>query len=341
MATIEEIALTISWVTTYPAVLAGGGKLTSRSDHAAAAYGDTTLAWPWRTDDQVQHWSRFWSSYLRKTSRIRTINADSAWSQLVPFQSWPVTALQSPGTTSASVRVLIYPHAIAVSISVLAPGSWALDDVATAVADLRRKRSWGPSADRSLDGLAADLRARASARHLAGEPGDPGQETVYTVAAPLRATGRGFGITQADVRETLAGLASAGPPGTFDEARLLASNSDSSLAARVYLSRGGHAIWHPERMLAADPGSSLKCLVNNQTDLVVHIAALDGAITWAEEQITAGAQIPLAVQPLVRRAAERILVLHEGNPRKTYRSGVARARIEPLLPTARAVVKAL
>ncbi|MGW6444130.1 hypothetical protein [Lentzea sp. NPDC055074] len=341
MASIDEIALTISWITTYPAVLTGGGKLTSRADHAAAVYGDAALAWPWRTDDQVQHWSRFWSSYLRKTSRIRTINADSAWSQLVPFQSWPVVSLRSPGVTSAEARVLIYPHAIAVSISVLASGSWAVNDLATEVAELRTSRAWGPSADRSLDGLATDMRSLASVRHLAEEPGDPGQTTVYTVAAPLRASGREFGLTQADVRATLAGLASAGPPGEFDEARLLASNSDSSLAARVYLSRRGHAIWHPERMLAADPGASLKCLVGNQTDLVVHIAALDGAITWAEEQISAGAQIPLAVQPLARRAAERVLSLHEGDPRKTYRSGVARVRTEPLLPAARAVVAAL
>jgi hypothetical protein len=118
----------------------------------------------------------------------------------------------------------------------------------------------------------------------------------------------------------------------MDDARLIGVNSDSNFQARIYVLRKGHAIWRPQFVLAPPDNDPLGCLLRNQTDTVTHIAALEGVVRWAGDRIAAGVEVPIAVRPLVRLAALRLGQLHAGDDRKTYRSGVAKVRVEPLLP---------
>lgn len=343
MASIHASLMVLIWTTVYPAVLASdSGKLMIRADYATVHSGHSKLVRPWHDDSTRSHWSRFWSSYLGSPAKIHSLSADSAWEHVIPYQVWPSAQIACPGESRARARVLVYPHAVAVVVTVQASGPWPLADFAQGLADLRTIRTWGDCANRSLDGIAADLRDQA-VPFLSDYPGESLPEIERTIAAPTKGDGDPAEYDLADpaVRGCLAGLASVGPPGHFDEARLLGENSDSTLASRVYLRKNGHAVWHPRHVLETPARDRLGCLVRNQADLVTHIAALSGAIAWAADRVRENAQIPLAVQPLLRTIATRLRILHEGSERKTYRSGVAKVGIEPMLADIDAVMTAL
>jgi hypothetical protein len=338
MASIHEALLILSWTTTYPDVLADGGKLTTKAGYKTVQSEQTSLDWPWRDDDEP-HWSRFWSRYIGSPARTRGISLNAAWARVVPYRMWPATDIPGPGESHGRAHVLVYPHAISVVVSVDAVGPWPVAEFARGIADLRAAHTWGAKHNRTLDGIATDLCARA-APLLRDRPGEPSFPTVRSVVAPTRGDGAESDLSVDDptVRSCLAGLASIGPPGEFDPARLLAANSDARRAGRVYFRKDGHVVWHPRHVITPPPSDSVGCLVRNQADLVTHIAALGDAIGWGADRVP---RIPEHVQPLLDSAATRLRILYEGNENKTYRSELAEIRIKPLLPAVDTVEAAI
>jgi hypothetical protein len=341
MATIREAAFTVSWTTTYPALLADKGELTTRRRYTAMFDSPgADLGLPWQSVVERPSWSRFWSSYLgRGGGKIKKLGADSAWEHAIPFQLWHDPDIAGPPEATARSRVFIYPSAVSVIITVHAGGAWPLDSLAGILADLRAGAHWG--ANRTLPGIAADLRDRAAA--ILATDTQPWPDVPRTVAAPIAGEGtpEAFALTDATARSCVAGLAALGPAGILDDNRLLGANSDTNLASRFYVLKNGHAIWHPAYVLQQPEKDPIGCLVRNHTDLVAHIEAIGGMIEWAAGQITAGTPIPVAVHPLIRVAAQRLRLLYAGNKNNTYRSGVAMARTQPILATVDTVLRAL
>jgi hypothetical protein len=339
MAVIRSAMFTISWTTPFPDVLADTalGRLTTRSRHARVYRSfRPDLTMPWQPDTEPATWSRFWSAYLGRPDALRTLTSDAAWERLVPFRLVNLPVLHGPVDATATPRALLYPSAVAVTITVRATGNWALAEFADAMAGLRTSNEWGVGAPgrRTLHGLATDLLTLATPR-IAADGVSPGRAAVHTVAAPLTATDGtpdDLDPTAEAVRSCVSGLAGLGPPGPFTTDHLLSPNSDTNLAGRYYLLAGGLAIWQQSRMFAPSAEDRIACLVRNQTDLAVHVEALRATAQWAADRITAGSPLPLDVLPLLRATTARLRILHEGRRDKTYRSEVAKARIDPIMP---------
>ncbi|GLY44499.1 hypothetical protein Amsp01_105220 [Amycolatopsis sp. NBRC 101858] len=348
MATIHEAAFTVSWTTVFPSLLAGEqGRLTRRAGYAATFdHRGDKLGLPWHTAIDRPSWSRFWSSYLGAASALRELGLapgskhDSAWEHLVPFQMWHRSDLRGPVGTTARSRVLLYPAAVSVIIGVRVSGTWPMASLADAVAALYAGTHWGTAegdtANRSLRGIASDLRKEAAAllTHDGFPAPEPGPDVVRTVAAPIAGAGNPaeFDLGSGTVQTCVAGLAGLGPPGPLNPAKLVEANSDTNLGARVYVLKKGHALWNAGRIRQPLQNDPLGCLVRNHTDLVAHVEAVGGMLGWAGDRAASGAVLPVAVHPLLRVGSNRLRMLHSGNASKTYRSDVARLRIEPFLP---------
>jgi hypothetical protein len=255
------------------------------------------------------------------------------------------STVAAPVDVEAHADVWVYPSAISVIVRATVTGASPLNGLASKLATLRKSDDWGlttpqtTSTNRNLDGIATDLRDRARAFLTDGKPPEAGPQVVLTVAAPLAGKGppASFDLADATVSSCLAGLAVLGPPGTLVKTSLLEQNSDARLSGRVYVLTGGHAVWAPTYFIQQPEGDPIGCLHRNQTDLVSHIAALTGIVSWASNQVAANVAIPIPVQPLVKLAVLRLEQLHAGLSEKTYRSGIAKARVEPLLDRLRAV----
>jgi hypothetical protein len=352
MTTIRRALFAVIWTTIYPGLMsAGGGRLITRRDYASVFDGldGGELRLPWATDPGDPHWSRFWAHYVGKPERIRQLTADAAFDRVLPFAWSHRSTVTGPVGTDAEANVLLYPSAIAVTVHVEVTGEWSLNDLATGIAAIRNSREWtlttaeSVAKGRSLDGIATDMRDRAAKLLASGPPPEAGQQSVLTVAAPASGEGEiaSFDLRDETASGCLVGLAVLGPPGTLNEEHLLKENSDPRYGARVYALKSGHAIWHPKNVLDQPKGDPIKCLHRNHTDLVAHVAALAGVVSWAGDQLGAPGGIPVSVQPHVKRAAERLDQLDAGNTVKTYRSGIATTRIEPVRNTVKAVKAAL
>jgi hypothetical protein len=286
---------------------------------------------------------------------MRSLSADSGWERLVPLR-WKHGA-EVAHTDAAEVvfDALVYPTAVSVVARVEVDGNWRVDELADALADLREDNGWSLTRDGSttdglgLNAIAATLRREASKFLSTGAAPEPtAYSTVRSVAAPLLATGdkAKLAITDPDVQSCLSGLAVLGPPGTYVPGQLLDANTNTStLGAHVYQLKDGHAIWHPRNMLVPLADRDLKpdpirCLTRNHTDVVTQVAALSVIVEWAAAAIAANRQIRPDLQELVRRAAFRLLQLHEG-PATTYRAGIAKVRAEPQLANIAAIRTAL
>jgi hypothetical protein len=348
--TIQHAAFSVIWSTSYYDLLAtGSGKLVTRRGYAEVydtLGGDLRLPWD---KDARPHWSRFWAHYVAKPERTRKLSSDAAWDRVLPFLWMPnATVAAGPAGTQAKADVLVYPSTIVVIIRVDATGEWPVSGLAAAMAAIRGSATWslttpdGASQNRNLDGIAGDLRDRAAPHLSSGPPPQAGAQEVFTVSAPMFGTGDedSFDLADPTVRSCLVGLAVLGPPGTLREDHLLEENSDPRYGARVYALKTGHAIWNARELIAPSPGDPVGCLLRNQTELVAHISALAGIVNWAAERLGQGG-VPVAVQPLVKRAAERLDQLERGNAVKTYRSGIAQTRIKPLRERVDAVITAL
>ena len=350
MATITQASFAVIWSTSYPSLLSmGSGRLVTRRGYAEVydqLGGDLHV--PWTDDQGAQHWSNFWARYVGKPERTRQLSSDGAWDRVLPFLWNHQATVLGPEGTDAHVQVLVYPSAIVVVIRVDAVGNWPLDQLAAELAAIRAATVWSlttpqkTSQNRNLDGIAAELRDRAAPLLSSGAPPPAGEQELLTVAAPILGQGNdnAFALTNAAASECLVGLSVLGPPGALKQDHLLDENSDPRYVARVYALKSGHAIWNAQKLAAQPPGDPIGCLHRNQTELVAHITALAGIVSWAAEQLQGGG-VPLAVQPLVKRAAARLDQLERGNPVKTYRSGIAKVRIAPLRPKLDAVAAAL
>jgi hypothetical protein len=342
---VQQAAFSVSWTTTYPSLLSEAkGRMVTRPAYAAvfdARRPELRLPWEGYAD-----WNRFWAYYLGSPEKFRELTSDAGWDRVVPLEWVHTATLTPPHGVDARVDVLVYPTAISVIVRGLASGSWSLKQLASKLEDVRKSKSWGlsgtstSSTNRSLDGIAEDLRAEAVRWLTDGAPPETGSQAVLTVAAPIAGKGPVASFVPKEktaAGSCLAGLSVLGSPGSFVASHLLEENSDPRCGARVYALPGGHAIWHPARFVKRSEAEPIKCLVDNQTDLVAHISALAGIASWAGEQVKVHVQIPTAVQPLVERAVLRLCQLHNGPREKTYRSGIAKTRIEPLIPTLKQV----
>jgi len=334
--TVCRAAFSVTWTTHYPDLIGEPrGRLVTRDGFTAQFdAGSPELGKPWHITRPERHWNRFWSSYLRRPELVRKddVDADMAWTRVVPFQWWHRESLAGPA--EAEAKVLVYPAAIAVSITVVATEPWPVGQLADALATLRKATTWAVgagAANRNLDGIATELTAAAATRFLGADLGAPEPVEVYTVAAPVEVSGDLPGIGDPIVNACLPGLAVLGPPGDFDERRLLGANSHTRLVARYYLQSQGHAIW-PPAVLFTRSADSVGCLLHNHTDLAAHLAALTSTARWAAGAITNGTAIPPPVHSLVENSVSRLAELHKGDRQQTYRSGIAKAQIEPLLP---------
>lgn len=343
MPTITRASFALVWMTFYASVLQPArGRLVTREGYAAV-YDNrpSDLGFPWH----AQHWDWFWAYYLGGPDRVRGLSVDAAWERVVPFRWVHGSTVQTAADASTTVEVLIYPASIAVVIRVDADGGWPLDRVGAELSDLRDATDWelvaagGVSAGRSLDGIATDLRNKAAALLTGDGAPDPGTQQVLTVAAPLMAEAKNpesLDLDDETVKACLAGLANVGPPGKLSADRLLDENRNTKLPARVYDVGDGHAIWAPGHMLAPQQNDPLGCLFSNQTTLVAHISALSALVSWATERI-AGGGVPTNLVPVVKLAGFRLEQLAVGDRAKTYRSELAKKRIEPLTNDLKAV----
>jgi hypothetical protein len=351
MATINRADFAMTWRTSYPSVLSPTlGRFVTRQGYRSAFDGSgADLGRPWENETDPGHWSSFWSYYLggqnRGPKKLRTLGADTAWEYVVPFRLRQTATITGPAGTAAEAQVLAYPSAIAVNIRVTASATWPLEALASSLAAIRSGRQWtlttagSTSSRRSLDGIATDLREDAAKRLTDGRFPEPGRQAMLSVAAPIAGQGdaAAFELDNQAAKSCLAGLAVLGPSGPLNPGHLLDANTNTRLGGRFYVLSDGHAIWHPAYLLDAAQGYKLVCLLRNHADLVAHIAALEGIVSWAGDQVAGRIPIPVATQPLVRRAIERLEQLYQGDKEKTYRSGLAQKRIEPTLETARAV----
>jgi hypothetical protein len=306
------------------------------------------LGLPWEDEDGQEHWSRFWSSYLGAPKQLRTLGADSAWERVVPLRWTAPADVAGPDDqhVTATASVLVHPSSISVIIRVDATGPWPLARLASSLAAIREGRNWAlqtataTSKGRTLKGIAQALRDEVAGLLLTG--GDllePASETEYSIAAPLTGDGdiAAFALDEESASSCLAGIAVLGRPGKLVPSHLLEENSDPEYGARIYELNRGHAIWHPANVLEPPSDDPLGCMLHNHMHLVAQIAALGAIVSWAAEQVEAHVQIPVAVHPLVTKAADRLEQLHVGKREKTYRAGIAKRRTEPYLPAINAI----
>ena len=298
---------------------------------------------PWDGDTVGGHWSEFWARYLARPEQLKYLSFDTAWQRIIPLRWLHNATLARLAGTRAQADVLLYPGAIVVIVRMDATGNWTLPELPDALRRLRHAKDWtlttptSHTANRNLDGIASDLRDEAAQLVAADDNAESDSQLEFSVVSPIEGVGdaRDLNVENDLTKSCIAGLAVLGPPGVLAQENLLEVNSNTNHAARVYNLSQGHVIWHAAKILAPVPRKpdSLECLHRNQTDLIAHIAALSGIVAWAGDRLAAGLGIPGPTQPLVRSAVGRLKILQLGDPAKTYRSGIARERIKPLLAT--------
>ncbi len=357
MTKIKRVAFSVSWTTPYTSILDGSvaGMLASRQGYLTEyqANGAVPAVLPWYRGPDRPAWSWFWGKYVGAPEQLRKPSPDSAWERVVPVR-WNVdtTVTDGPGT-EASVDVWIYPCAISVLIHVHSDGDWPLDQVANAVMTLRRNHGWtlqtpkATIANQTLDGIATAVRNEAAALLTDGPAPQPSADpTRLTVAAPVIAEGdpAALDVTDKTVSACLVGLSALGPPGVLDQNHLLDINSDPNCMGRVYLLNAGHAIWHTAKMLEASSSPKaarvIECLQRNHIDLVTHIEALGEIVSWTADRVQAHVDVPVTAQRIGTNAATRLGILLAGDRKKTYRSEVAKRRIDPLATSTQQVAQA-
>ncbi|WP_180935985.1 hypothetical protein [Nocardioides ungokensis] len=305
---------------------------------------DEGHALPWTTGPD-RHWSRFWSNYLsaKMIKPGAPLSADRAFDYVIPHQLVPSTTLITPDKkATATVRVRVYPTAIAVIADIELDGEIRLESLPDTVRTIRDSNAWGRpghTADRSLDGILQELADEARVE-LFADPAralEPGATIIHTAVAPVTGT-----LSADDVRlpspddpkaassiaaKTVAGLATLKPGAEFDATKLLEANTAGP--ARTYITSRGHSLWNTITLLAdyaPDKKDPVGCLLRNHTDLVAHIDALTPIVTWAANQVRSGVGLNDSQADLARAAVTRLRILKVGGT-TTYRSKLAAIRI--------------
>lgn len=337
MAAITRGVFSVSWVTTFPALLASGGGLTTFKAYLDAYH---RFGRPWAAEPS---WSWFWSRYLGDPKKLRTLTADAGWEYVVPLWVPLEDRVGGPQGTTPQASAFLYPAGVAVVVRVEVGGKWDPAGFAAEVARLRGANEWtletggGSSGGRSLDGIATDLRDEIT-ETLGWTPGDAPAPGVLTVAAPLAGESGGkLDIGTPEVDACVAGLGFLARPGQLKNENLLGANTNPAWGARTYVTKTGVALWHRDNIVDPPPKDSLGCLHRNQTSLVVHVRALADLVRWAHDRIQANVEVQLDAHPVLQRAVCRLEHLHAGDETRTYRSEVAQRRIEPLLTEIAAV----
>ena len=349
MSTVERVLFSVVDVTTYSSLLrTAGGHVTRKGHSDRFEQMDTLgLSFPWNDPAERDHHSLFWLRYLGSEGRLDKTKSDTAFDRVVPFARTRRFAISGPAGTDAAAAVLVYPAAVAVVIRVTAFGKWALAEAAKAVQSLASGRDWTltlgevSSANRNLDGIAKDLRAVGLELLSTDDP--TGESARYTVAAVGTATGEpnSFDLSDSTAAGCAAGLAVLGPPGRLVPERLLEANSSSLIGGRTYALGKGHTIWHPDAFLEPydEEDDPIGCLHRNHSELVAQVAALSGMAQWAGDLVGEGINISPQTKDLMNCVVLRLRQLYAGDARKTYKCGVAKQRIEPLVATLAEVEK--
>src|SRR2546430_2686242 len=118
MANVTRVALSVTWLSCYPTLLAAGaGALLTRRDFNSilARRTQLELAYPWERDEPGSHWSRFWEYYMGGARALRLASDDVTWERLVPLRLEQSVPLLGPADTSAFAVAWAYPAAVAVT----------------------------------------------------------------------------------------------------------------------------------------------------------------------------------------------------------------------------------
>lgn len=347
MATIERTLFSVVKTTSYHDVL-NNPALGSMSTWAS--YGFTfrslghALDLPWRIPAPGGHWSQMWSYYLGSPTYLKSptartsLTAERAWEFVVPFELTDRVFISRPDGTHGEVRRLLYPAAVVVIVSVEVLGQAGLEDLARSIAEVRGAGDWVVGAavrNRTIDGIMAQCRDNAAELLVKGAVPEASGETTYTVAGPASGDTEAslLNIDRPEIAATVAGLATLSPPGIFEASKLIAANHDSKWPTRAYVTKKGHALWN-ESLLAGGGTPAKKdtigCLLRNHTDLAAHIDACLTTVTWAAPLVRTNSVFPKQGAALVDPATRRLQRLFLGES-ETYRSEVAKRRIEPFL----------
>jgi hypothetical protein len=343
---IFDAGFSLSWTTNYPSLLASAqGTMLTRAGYESQRQTRTCL-YPWQIPDRAQtvgpkgapiasdRIDSFWFRYLRSQPNLYWgLDQDTAWDLVIPLwkteHQFTVSLPGHSSVTAAKLEVLLYPTATTVIFRAEVSGVWSLDALVEQIASMRRSARWNVTgaltSQGGLDAIASEINGQVAVILADALPSRLNAPIVQTVAALfhfdgyLRADDEGVG-------RNLEGLSALKRADTVKGSGRREENRLESHAARMYIGENGHTIWSPD-----PPVRHLTYLLRSHAELVAHIAALSGIVAWARDQINSNIPIPVAVQPLVVRAARCLKGLHEGNPQTTYRAGIARERIQPLI----------
>lgn len=347
MATIERTLFSIVKTTSYYDVLNNPdlGSMSTRASYGGAfkALGNN-LDLPWRIPSPGGRWSQMWSYYLGSPTYLQSptakisLTAEKAWEFVVPFELTDSVLINRPDGTRGEVRRLLYPAAVVVIVSVEVLRREGLEDLARSIAEVRGAGDWVVGTairNRTIDGIMAQCRDNAAELLVKGAVPEASGETTYTVAGPASGDIEAslLDINRPEIAATVAGLASLSPPGIFEASKLIAANHDAKWPTRAYVTKKGHALWN-ESLLSGGGTLSKKdtigCLLRNHTDLAAHIDACLTTVTWAAPLVRPNTVFSRHGCALVGPATLRLNNLSLGE-RGTYRSEVAKRRIEPFL----------
>lgn len=343
--TISEAGFSIIWTTSYPSLLAEAcGTLISRGSYTTRP---SDWVFPWDTGGprsvgpkgakiKSDRFDSFWGAYLlNNPDSYWNLTNDLAWDLAVPVRRKDdrfEVAIDRQSVVEADLEAYLYPSAICVLFRAKLQGSWALEALVDQITALRASNKWevrGPaisSTKRSLDGIAEDIDGMVAPALSSVPNRKQGGPSVLTAAALIGVDGA-LNDKAEDIRRGIAGLASLDAPCAPEKDGFLEPNRKPSNSAHMYVDASGHAMWPPGR---TSGDNNLWYLLRSQTELAAHISALGGVIEWAAGQIESKVPVPVAVQPLIHRHARMLSVLLEGDPRITYRAGLAKMRIQAL-----------
>ena len=329
------------------------GTLSTQAGYSSAfATLGSELVLPWKPTVSPAKWSRFWSNYIGP-GQLEKIQPERAWEYAVPFHGAVQTALTGPAGARGTLHACVFPTAVVVTASLELDGPTELSELADVVRDLARSGSWtaeGSTQPGSLEALMGQAETSMKAR-LTGAPLAPSATFTRSIVAPAAGT---LGEDEADVAgaaagPVVAGLARLAPPSTFEPGRLVDENASGDLQTRLYVGDDGHALWNAGLLQGQEPWSPdpIGCLVNSHADLIAQVEVCASVVRWAADRLSDGIAFSGPQLRLVVPAMTRLRALYDGvkdatKPKKqTYRSAIAKRRIEPDVAALQSVEAAL
>ena len=309
----------------------------SAFEKALAGTSRWTVPWP-----RARYIDRFWCSYLETGFRpLDRIDSERAWDHLAPVrQSFPVRVVPTDGTGKAlAQRVTLegfyYPHAIGFVMTFDIEDQLTLPDCVHRAAAIRHKSRFNvgqPPEFVSFDVFASRLidqvRNNALGNNAPGGTPNPG---VFSVATVVRGGGLGKSPPKPNstIHRALEGLCTCslnwGESDLHDLTKFKLGIGNSSPARLLYGLDRSRAVWFPDAIMATDT-RLLSCYHRNLTRLSLQIESLLALAEIADNHLSSGTTMPVALEDLSRRAAILLGLLYGGTA--TYRSRSAPRHID-------------